>query len=126
MKLLFCTQCLDIFNLTLKEKKCSCGKSGGQYIDELNAVYWGKCIPLGITNNSFIDAANNQPESGMGKEFTAFVIPRECDTFTKGKVKYTCNLCGRDKFDKPAPHNCVRGFRKRGLSYTKRIIKLEK
>lgn len=29
-------------------------------------------------------------------------------------VRWTCLLCGRDKFSRPGhPHNCVGGFRKR-------------
>jgi hypothetical protein len=29
-------------------------------------------------------------------------------------VRWTCLLCGRDKFDRPGqPHNCTGGFRKR-------------
>jgi hypothetical protein len=33
------------------------------------------------------------------------------------KIKYTCDLCGRNKFDKPSPHKCSGGFRKRGLRW---------
>ena len=39
-------------------------------------------------------------------------FPNEC------KIKYTCNLCGRNKFDKPAPHKCKGGYRKRGLQWS--------
>lgn len=39
-------------------------------------------------------------------------FPKEC------KIKYTCDLCGRNTFDKPSPHNCVGGFRKRGLRWS--------
>jgi hypothetical protein len=34
------------------------------------------------------------------------------------KVKYTCNLCGRNNFDAPSPHKCRGGFRKRGLTWS--------
>jgi hypothetical protein len=27
-------------------------------------------------------------------------------------IKYRCKLCGRNKFQKPEPHNCVGGFLK--------------
>lgn len=82
MKLLLCEECSDIFNLALEEKSCSCGKAKGRYVDELNAVYSGG-IPIGFANSTFIRAVVNQPKSGMGKEFVAFVIPADCPTFKK-------------------------------------------
>ena len=39
-------------------------------------------------------------------------FPKEC------KIKYTCDLCGRDTFDRPTPHECSGVFRKRGLTWT--------
>lgn len=30
-------------------------------------------------------------------------------------VKWKCMLCGRDKFTRKSPHNCVGGFRKRKI-----------
>lgn len=80
MKLLLCHECGDVFNLKSEVKTCSCGQTRGQYTDDLNAVYDGG-IPLGFANSSFLEAVIAQPESGLGKEFTAFVIPRECSTF---------------------------------------------
>lgn len=32
-------------------------------------------------------------------------------------MKYRCYACGRDKFDRPSPHNCKGGFRKQGLKF---------
>lgn len=29
--------------------------------------------------------------------------------------KLTCLLCGRDKFTRKSPHNCIGGFRKRRI-----------
>jgi len=83
MKLLFCTKCCDFFSLSLKEKTCTCKQSGGKYLDGFNAVYWGEAIPLGISNNSFVDALQNQPKDGWGRRFEAFVIPKECEVFIK-------------------------------------------
>lgn len=39
-------------------------------------------------------------------------FPNEC------KIKYSCDLCGRDTFDRPSPHKCSGGFRKRGLRWS--------
>jgi len=85
MKLLKCNKCGDIFNIKLNVKSCSCGESSGCYDDNLNAHYSGDCLPLGITNNSFKIAEVLQPDDGDGKEFTAFVIPKNCETFKKIK-----------------------------------------
>ena len=87
MKLLMCLNCNDIFNLNLEEKKCRCGLTIGKYTDQLHAVYSGEyAIPLGLTNSSLIKAIQNQPTNGLGELFTAFVIPKECPTFVKGKM----------------------------------------
>lgn len=60
MKLLLCLECNDIFSLDLKKKKCSCGKTKGQYIDHLNAIYEGdSALPIGISNPSFREAVLN-------------------------------------------------------------------
>ncbi|MCM3031514.1 hypothetical protein [Niallia sp. MER 6] len=82
MKLLMCLECNDIFNLDLSEKSCSCGRSKGKYINQQLAEYTGKsAVPLGFSNPSFIQAIKDQPNEGIGKEFTAFVIPKNCETF---------------------------------------------
>ncbi len=31
--------------------------------------------------------------------------------------RFKCKLCGRDKFTKKSPHNCVGGFRKRHIEW---------
>lgn len=93
MKLLYCPECGDIFNLTTTEKSCSCGATSGRYLDYLNAVYKGG-IPLGITNTSFENAIarqawlNEEKEIPfLGANFEAFVIPSNCKTFKKEKQK---------------------------------------
>lgn len=85
MKLLICLKCNDIFNLSFKAKKCRCGKTRGAYHENgLDAVYTGEfAYPVGFSNPTLIKALKNQPQSGNGVEFTAFVIPKECPTFTK-------------------------------------------
>jgi hypothetical protein len=80
MKLIFCWDCNDIVKLKSVLRYCECGESSGKYVDELKAEIFGPCLPLGIANSSFAEAVHNQPKIGMGKEFTAFVIQKECDT----------------------------------------------
>lgn len=83
MKLLLCKKCQDIIRLIQDEKRvCQCGKVGGKYIDDLNAVYFGDmAVPLGFANNTLVNAVHNQPKDGMGENFTAFVIPKVCSTY---------------------------------------------
>lgn len=83
MKLIFCTNCHDVKRLLLEEdRKCICGESGGKYINSLEAIIYGKAIPLGFNNGSFVAALKNQPEYGQGERFEAFVIPKNCPTIT--------------------------------------------
>ena len=82
MKLIFCLKCSDIVRLiTENVKSCDCGQSTGQYKDLFNAWYKGPCIPIGISNSSFVHATRNQPENDWGETFEAFVIQKECETF---------------------------------------------
>lgn len=70
--------------LDYKTKECSCRKTKGKYIENLNAIYDGdSAMPIGISNPSLNEATLNQPDEGMGKEFTVFTIPKNCPTFIK-------------------------------------------
>jgi hypothetical protein len=83
MKLIYCPACEDIVKCQKSGRTCQCGASGGRYTDSLNAIYWGEAVPLGLANSSFVQALRQQPESGMGSRFEAFVIPKICPTFKK-------------------------------------------
>ncbi|MFY2158465.1 hypothetical protein ACOSZF_23200 [Cytobacillus firmus] len=83
IKLLLCKNCGDIFNLDFIVKSCRCGVTGGKYLDQRLAEYFGDAIPIGIANDSLISAINNQPYDGMGELFKAFVIPVQCHTFIR-------------------------------------------
>lgn len=89
MKLLYCKNCEDLYRLFPTEdfRFCRCGKTGGRYINDLDAVYFEKetdiVVPLGLENNDFHFAINHQRYEGQGNQFTAFVIPMVCKTFTK-------------------------------------------
>ena len=80
MKLLFCKKCGMVFSLSLGERCCSCEKSKGVYLDQRNAVYSGPCVPLGFSNNSFLEATSMEEK---GLDFSAFVISPDCPTFTR-------------------------------------------
>lgn len=62
-------------------KTCACGKVGGVYLDEVNAEFWGPCIPMGIDNRSLASALR-ATEHGLFPNFTAFLIDgNNCHTF---------------------------------------------
>jgi hypothetical protein len=85
MKLLLCKNCQDVIRLQVNIKRtCKCGNVSGIYLDDLNAIYSGDdAVPIGFANSTLVEAIRNQPEEGMGKVFTAFVIPKNCYTFEK-------------------------------------------
>lgn len=87
MKLVLCKKCQDVVRLTSEMRQCKCRASGGCYIDDIQAVYWGEeAVPLGFDNPSLVYAIQHQPETpGVGRKFEAFVIPKVCDTFKKVK-----------------------------------------
>ncbi len=83
MKLLYCKICKDIFNLTHQAKSCGCGESYGYYTDDLNAVYTGDCVPMGIANGTFMEAVKHPPMHEPSTHIVAFIIPEHCKTFKR-------------------------------------------
>ena len=85
MKLLFCNSCNDTFRLFVDSPTtCRCGATQGQYEEDgVHAWFTGPATPLGFANRSFVQALGNQPQQGPGRTFTAFVIEKDCPTFTK-------------------------------------------
>lgn len=81
MKLIFCPICQDVVKLDYDPRFCECEKSSGYYMEDgLNAVIFGKAIPIGFANSSLAEALRCRPQDGMGKRFEAFVIPYDCPT----------------------------------------------
>ena len=94
MKLLYCHWCGDIFNLTFKDKKCSCGNASGKYLehtpegelDGLNAEYSPKGVaimPFMINSNDFKIAFtewSSSPAKQIEFPMRACSIPMECKT----------------------------------------------
>ena len=81
MKLILCKNCSDVFKLSQMMRSCKCGMSQGRYLNDLDAEYSGSsAVPLGFANSTLVEAIHKQPEDGMGTEFVAFVIPKECPT----------------------------------------------
>lgn len=83
MKLLYCKGCQDMVRPLIGiERSCQCGLSKiVAHADNITIQYSGKkAVIIGINNSSFIRAIHNQPESGKGEDFIAFVIPKKCDS----------------------------------------------
>lgn len=86
MKLLLCTKCQDIVRpLIVEERKCFCGTCSIIGLsDNITIKYSGEsAIIIGFNNSSLVNAVRNQPENGMGKDFIAFVIPKQCISVKK-------------------------------------------
>lgn len=83
MKLIFCRQCQDVIRLFQNSvRMCKCGAVGGKYLNNKDAVYFGKdAVPIGFNNSSLLSAVKHQPVEGLGFNFSAFVIPKDCATF---------------------------------------------
>ena len=100
VKLILCLTCNDIFNLkTHKYQRCTCGHSGGVYVNEIHAKVHGtreKTVVLGFANGTLANAIRQQIDQGdlpatmpycgkmvsPGRDFTAFVIPEGADSVT--------------------------------------------
>lgn len=81
MKLLLCPKCSDVRAVRRKPTSCECGNVTARYIDNLNCEWNGEGFLLGFANHSLITALRSQQNEGdhpdgMGRNFTAFVIPR--------------------------------------------------
>jgi len=87
MKLLYCNNCNDIFELPANctERHCQCYQSKGRYVSviEWSAEYSGPCVPIGFNSKQFVHATRNQPENEPAVIFEAFVIPKNCRTFRR-------------------------------------------
>ncbi len=59
--------------------------------DGNEAMYGGEYAkPIGILNSSLVAALDTQPLEGRGRRFEAFVIPVNCPTFVRKKIKGSC------------------------------------
>ncbi len=69
-KLIRCKKCEDIVRLVhTKWRKCECGKSGGQYNDDLmSATVGGDCEVIGLRNDYFAAKpfSKKRGEDGLG------------------------------------------------------------
>lgn len=102
MKLLLCTTCSEVFSLSKTYRECRGSHTGGLYINNLDAQYWGpkdKAFILGFANNSLVGALRSQINEGdqkpkyipgygnvsPGREFTAFIIPDSASSLKRYK-----------------------------------------
>ena len=107
MKLLFCKSCQDVVALRLTTRSCFCGESGGQYVDNINAKFWGKkAILIGFNNGSLNIALYEQNMLGdrddsYGRRFEAFIIPEKAPSVKKVENAVTEAVFHNDPFKWP-------------------------
>lgn len=97
MKLLVCFLCHDVVALRHETRSCTCGRTSGQYVDEVRAVIrgtLGNFAGLGFGNSSLSSALRAQLDQGdlppahsfggqaPGRSFDAFVLPANCPSVT--------------------------------------------
>jgi hypothetical protein len=84
------------------------------YTDNKPDGYTANAVSVGGDTLKSINWTLNKMKEAIKKPvlWSGEKFPNEC------KVKYTCDLCGRNTFDVPSPHKCKGGFRKRGLSWS--------
>lgn len=81
MKLILCSRCQDVFKLQDFDRTCKCGKCGGRYLNDLDAVYWGStALPIGFANSTLAEAVHSRPTKGNGSRFMAWVMPLSVPT----------------------------------------------
>lgn len=76
MKLIYCLNCGDMFNLKFHNKACSCGQCTGRYVDNSYAEITGPCVSVGIGNISFTKALHAL--GGISADVTRAECIREC------------------------------------------------
>jgi hypothetical protein len=58
MKLICCIVCEDVFKLTMKPRRCECGRIAGYYINRREAVVSPEAVSVAIGNGSFLHAVS--------------------------------------------------------------------
>lgn len=95
MKIILCIQCFDVFKLSSDATRfCKCKASWGHYLqDGLKAEVSDSEFTqvIGFHNGSLRDAILAQREhgdqdDGMGRRFTAFLMPDNAPNVTKTKL----------------------------------------
>lgn len=87
--------------LRYEARTCYCGLSGGKYSGiGAHSEIWGAAIPIGFTNDSFERALIQQPTRGAGSEFTAFIIPKQCENVKYSKDTSQGDDTGRNSNDR--------------------------
>jgi hypothetical protein len=68
MKLVFCTECWDVFKLARELRACECGYCVGKYLeDETHAVTNGRGICVAFNNNKLVKSIIKLRDSKCGE-----------------------------------------------------------
>jgi hypothetical protein len=86
MKLIYCPECSDLVTLTpdTVKRECRSKCSWGHYLqdDNINAVYGGKAVPIGINSHN-LDSAIECQLDDVPLHFSAYIVPKNCETFKR-------------------------------------------
>lgn len=121
-----------LFTIDELKRIFECGRNyqltGENNFDELTGSIGKEFI---MSNMEFIKTNSNKLKVAFIRDvldrhfrdeisFTRMVelINEEVSKEHEPKLKYTCEICGRNTFDAPTPHNCKGGFRKRGFKWS--------
>jgi hypothetical protein len=116
MKLILCSPCNQIFNLSHTYTECKGAHGGGQYVDDINAKVWGpreKIFVLGFANGSLVEALRAQLDTGdstekmpyagrmetKGRDFTAFIIPESASSVERVDERFEPVIVNRNIYD---------------------------
>ena len=107
MKLLYCKECGDIYNVDRTIKNCSCGKTKALYVNDENIIYGGdSAVCIGIDNNTFDIAKYRQALDDSAPRFDAYICALLCESTIKVKnlenmaEEEIYKLYGKTKFSK--------------------------
>jgi len=79
MKLLFCRNCGDVLKLQLGRRTCECGDSRGKYLADGDSaeISGPNATVIAIDNVTLAEAITNQPQTGRGTDFKAWVFAKD-------------------------------------------------
>jgi len=136
MKLIHCTECQDIYNVTQDIKRCSCGKTVAFHVNYENIFYGGEsAVCLGIDNNALVLAEHIRVLDGFAPRFDSYVTALWCESTIKIRKMETmtdleiCAFYGRTMPAKTRWNRKIykkrNGLRRHLYLFCKKLMKIE-
>lgn len=77
MKLLLCTECLDIVKLLWRERRCSCGRSCGTVAENGTGHFTGPALPLEAPDVGIKSAITQKPSPNCPTRICFYIVPAD-------------------------------------------------